>query len=41
MINITTKYVIENGFDYKMNIKELSKYALVLDILLMDKVKKD
>ncbi len=41
MADITTRYVIENELNNKMSIEELSKHALALDILLMDKVKRD
>ncbi|GES94252.1 hypothetical protein GLOIN_2v1765707 [Rhizophagus clarus] len=41
MAGIATRYVTENELNTKMSIKELSKYVLVLDILLTDKVKRD
>ena len=41
MANIAIKYVTENEFNNEMNIKELSKHALALDILLTDKVKRN
>ena len=40
MANIAIKYVTENELDYKMSIKKLSKHVSVLNILLIDKVKR-
>ncbi len=41
MAGIATRYVTENEFNNEISIEELSKYAPALDILLMDKVKRD
>ena len=41
MADITTRYITENKLNNEMSIEELSKYALALNILLMDKVKRN
>jgi hypothetical protein len=41
MAGIATRYVTENELNTEMSIKELSKHAPALDILLTDKVKRD
>ncbi len=41
MAGIATRYITENEFNNEINIKGFSKHVLALDILLMDKVKRD